>query len=114
MGEDMKINLVLMVGALLLTASLPRVAAQSKADGAETDVSFSLVVKLDGAYNKGFILCTLIRPSEPFNVEWVQGNLKSSISGWLRQPEGEVYPLTPYREAGRDRYPGSELYDMGT
>lgn len=62
--------------------------------GAETDDSFNLAVKLDGAYNKSFTVCTLIRPSEPFNVEWMQGSLKSSISGALRQPEGDVYPLT--------------------
>ncbi len=62
--------------------------------GAETGASFTLAVKLDGAYNKGFTVCTLIRPSEPFTVEWIQGNLKSSISGVLRQPEGDLYPLT--------------------
>ncbi|HWW13716.1 MAG TPA: hypothetical protein VN310_03555 [Candidatus Dormibacteraeota bacterium] len=90
----MRTNFALLVGALLLTSSLPRVVAQTKADGAETDTSFTLVVELDGAYNKGFTLCTLIRPSQPFNVEWMQGGLKSSISGSLRQPEGEVYPLT--------------------
>ena len=62
--------------------------------GAETDVSFSLAVKLDGAYNKNFSLCTAIRPDQSFNVEWTQENLKSGISGVLRQPEGDVYPLT--------------------
>jgi hypothetical protein len=62
--------------------------------GAETDASLALAVRLDGAYNKGFTVCTLIRTSEPFSVEWTQGNRKSSISGVLRQLEGDVYPLT--------------------
>jgi hypothetical protein len=62
--------------------------------GTETDASFTLAVKLDGAYNKGFTVCTLIRPSESFNVEWTQGSLKGGISGVLRQAEGDVYPLT--------------------
>jgi hypothetical protein len=91
---DVKVNLVLLLGALLLTSSFSGVAIQSKTDAAETDASFSLEVELDGAYNKGFTICTLIRPSEPFNVEWMQGIVKSSISGSLSRPERDEYPLT--------------------
>ena len=61
--------------------------------GAESDAPLSLSVKLDSRYNRDFGVCTMIRIGQPFYVEWTHGNVRSSISGKLEEPEGELYPL---------------------
>jgi hypothetical protein len=64
--------------------------------GADTDAvpPYSLIIKLDSRYNRGLILCTGVRPGEPFNVTWFAGNVKSVVKGVLQKREAEWYPLT--------------------
>lgn len=61
--------------------------------GADTAPSFSLSVRLDSRYNRDLTVCTTVRPGEPFNVTWSHGNVRSSITGVLREPAGQRYPL---------------------
>jgi hypothetical protein len=63
-------------------------------NGANTVSSFALSVKLDSRYNRDLTVCTTVRVGEPFNLTWSQGNVRSSITGLLREPEGESYPVT--------------------
>jgi hypothetical protein len=61
---------------------------------ADSPPSFSVSVRLDSRYNRDLTVCTTVRPGEPFKVTWSHGNVRSSITGVLREPEGEHYPLT--------------------
>ena len=63
--------------------------------GADTGAAspYSLIIKLDSRYNRGLILCTGVRPGEPFNVTWFEGNVKSIVKGVLQEREGERYPV---------------------
>lgn len=78
---------------LLQVALIISAAAVLSCLGAESDGPLSLSVKLDSRYNRDFAVCTLIHVGQPFKVEWTHGNVKSSISGKLEEPEGELYPL---------------------
>ena len=52
--------------------------------------------------------CESLRPSEPFNVTWSHGNVKSSLTGVLREAEGGRYPLMlTVNQALTDRKMGS-------
>jgi len=54
----------------------------------------SLVIKLNSRYERGLNLCNGISPSEPFNVTWFEGNVKSIVKGALHEREAERYPFT--------------------
>ncbi len=76
----------IVLGLIALCMSLCAIAA-------DTAPSFSLSVRLDSRYNRDLMVCTTVHPGEHFNVTWTHGNVRSSIAGLLREPEGERYPL---------------------
>ena len=78
---------------LIQIAAIVGVVALFSCLAAESDVPLSLSVKLDSRYNRDFVVCTAIHVGQSFNVEWTHGNVKSSISGKLEAPEGELYPV---------------------
>ena len=51
----------------------------------------TLTVKLENRYNPDFKLCLPIETNVPIEVSWTKGEIKSSISAVLYEPEGEVY-----------------------
>ena len=68
--------------------------------GAAEGATFGLSVKLKDRYNPDFKVCTLARLHVPLHIEWIQGTIKSRISGLLGEPEGDVYPLSFSIEEG--------------
>src|SRR5580704_16191535 len=54
---------------------------------------FALSLRLDSRYNRDLMMCTTVHFGEHFNITWTHGNVRSSITGVLREPEGGRYPL---------------------
>jgi hypothetical protein len=56
--------------------------------------ALALSVDLRDRNNPDFRVCMLIRVGNPLQIEWTNGTIKSHISGLLKDPEDDVYPLS--------------------
>jgi hypothetical protein len=81
-------SVLLLASVLLLCNALPGRSAPLWRDG-----PFYLTVELRDHINSDFTACFAVRVNEPFKFTWVHRGDKNTVSGVLRRPEGNEYPL---------------------
>ena len=79
---------VALVFALCLNLTTPSAA------GGGDDDALSLSVTIQSRHISHFEVCIPVKVDEPFRIVWGDENVRDSISGVLRPPDGEVYPVS--------------------
>jgi hypothetical protein len=66
--------------------------SSSSAEG--NDETFSLSVRIQSRHISDFEVCVPVKVNEPFRIVWGNEEVRDSISGVLRPPVGEAYPIS--------------------